>query len=123
MIIGDFNTKVGNILLDGCTRAFGMKKDDRNKRGDRLIEFFSKWRIECDQYNQKIICQRIHAKLKNVIKVMQFWFKQRMRTREALFVINTLIKSCWDINRNMFACFIDLTNKFLRRLFDNVRHN
>ncbi|XP_008482566.1 craniofacial development protein 2-like [Diaphorina citri] len=37
IILGDFNAKVGNIIVDGCTGAFGL--GIRNERGDRLIEF------------------------------------------------------------------------------------
>jgi hypothetical protein len=48
----------------------------------------------------------------------QFGFKQEMGTREALFSINTLMQMCLDVNRNIFACFIDFT-----KAFDNVQHD
>lgn len=35
-----------------------------------------------------------------------------MGTREALFCINTLMQRCLDVNRNIFACFIDFTKAF-----------
>jgi hypothetical protein len=41
-----------------------------------------------------------------------------MGTREALFGINTLMQKCLDVNRNIFACFIDFT-----KAFDNVQHD
>lgn len=37
MILRDFNAKVRNIVVDGCTGNFGL--GDRNQRGNRLIEF------------------------------------------------------------------------------------
>lgn len=33
MIQEDFNPKVGDTVVDGCTGAFGS--DDRNRKGDR----------------------------------------------------------------------------------------
>jgi hypothetical protein len=44
--------------------------------------------------------------------------KNGMGTREALFVINTLMQRCLDVNRNIFACFIDFN-----KIFDNVQHD
>uniref|UniRef100_A0A8D8WPG5 Craniofacial development protein 2 n=1 Tax=Cacopsylla melanoneura TaxID=428564 RepID=A0A8D8WPG5_9HEMI len=37
MILGDFNAKVGDTVVEGVTGAFGL--GERNERGDRLIEF------------------------------------------------------------------------------------
>jgi len=34
MILGDFNKKVGNIVIDGCTGAFGL--GGRNKKGGQV---------------------------------------------------------------------------------------
>ncbi|KAI5753273.1 hypothetical protein M8J77_025408 [Diaphorina citri] len=40
-----------------------------------------------------------------------------MGTREALFGINVLIQRCMDVNRDIYACFIDFS-----KAFDNVQH-
>lgn len=37
MILGDFNAKVENIIVDRCRGQFGL--GDRNERGERLLEF------------------------------------------------------------------------------------
>jgi hypothetical protein len=66
----------------------------------------------------KIIHRRLYAKLENNISTTQFGFKQGMGTREALFSKNTLIQRCLDVNRNIFACFIDFT-----KAFHNVQHD
>lgn len=37
IILGDFNAKVEETVVDGCTGTFGL--GDRNKISERLIEF------------------------------------------------------------------------------------
>lgn len=66
----------------------------------------------------KIIHQRICLKLEREISSSQFGFRQGMGTREALFSINVLIQRCIDVNRTIYACFIDFS-----KAFDNVQHH
>uniref|UniRef100_A0A8D8V3E1 Craniofacial development protein 2 n=1 Tax=Cacopsylla melanoneura TaxID=428564 RepID=A0A8D8V3E1_9HEMI len=66
----------------------------------------------------KIIHRRICLKLEREISPSQFGFRQGMGTREALFGINTLVERCLEVNRSIFACFIDFT-----KAFDNVKHD
>lgn len=65
----------------------------------------------------KIIHRRICTQLEKEISESQYGFRQGMGTREVLCGINILTQRCIDINRNIFACFIDFT-----KAFDNVQH-
>lgn len=67
----------------------------------------------------KIIHRRLYTKLENDISTTQFGFKQGLGTRETSYGINTLlIQRCLDVNRSIFACFIDFTKTFY-----NVQHD
>lgn len=66
----------------------------------------------------KIIHKRISLKLENDISSSQFGFRQGLGTREALFGINTLVQRSLDVNRDIYACYIDFT-----KAFDTVKHD
>uniref|UniRef100_A0A8D8M2B6 Craniofacial development protein 2 n=1 Tax=Cacopsylla melanoneura TaxID=428564 RepID=A0A8D8M2B6_9HEMI len=65
----------------------------------------------------KIIHLRIYKKLEADISDSQFGFRAGMGTREALFAINILIQKSLDVNKDIYACFIDF-----EKAFDKVQH-
>lgn len=66
----------------------------------------------------KIIHLRIYEKLENGISDSQFGFRADMGTREALVAINILIQKVLDVNKDVYACFIDF-----EKAFDKVQHD
>ena len=83
----------------------------------------------CDQYRlislinhivkvfTKIIHSRIYRKCDVYTSEHQFGFRQAMGTKEAIFSLQVLIQRCRDMNRDVYACFIDFS-----RAFDRVKH-
>lgn len=65
----------------------------------------------------KIIHERIYRKLEERIGHTQFGFTSGLGTREGLFSVQVLIQRCRDINKTVYACFIDF-----EKAFDKVKH-
>lgn len=66
----------------------------------------------------KIIHKRIYRKLEEGISNTQFGFREGLGTREALFGINVLFQRCLDVNKEVYACYIDF-----EKAFDKVKHD
>jgi len=65
----------------------------------------------------KIIHGRIYAKWEKSIGEIQFGFRNGLGTRDALYSLNVLVQRAWDVNHNVYACFIDF-----QKAFDRVNH-
>lgn len=66
----------------------------------------------------KILQRRIYGLCEENIFVTQFWFRDAVGTREALFCVQVLFQRCRDMNVDVYACFIDY-----RKAFDRVQHH
>ncbi|CAH2267750.1 jg15167 [Pararge aegeria aegeria] len=65
----------------------------------------------------KVIHSRIYSKCESQLSYTQFGFRNGLGTRDALFGYQVLVQRFWDMNRNLFVCFIDY-----EKAFDRVRH-
>ncbi|CAG4958055.1 unnamed protein product [Colias eurytheme] len=65
----------------------------------------------------KVIHNRIYSKCEATLSNTQFGFRSGLGTRDALFGYQVLIQRCWDMNKDVFVCFIDY-----EKAFDKVQH-
>ena len=66
----------------------------------------------------KIIHNRIYKKCEENISETQFGFRKGLGTRDALFALQILVQRCWDVNKDVYLCFIDY-----EKAFDRVQHS
>lgn len=65
----------------------------------------------------RIIHTRMYRKCEAEITDTQFGFRNGFGTREALQAFGILVQRCQDVNKDVYACYIDYS-----KAFDNVRH-
>lgn len=65
----------------------------------------------------KIIMNRIVTPLTGQISELQFGFRKGMGTREAIFILATIVGRALECNKKLYVCFIDY-----EKAFDSLRH-
>lgn len=60
----------------------------------------------------------VYKELEENIDETQFWFRNGLGIREALFCIQVLVQSCRGVNNNVYLYSIDF-----EKAFDNVCHD
>jgi len=65
----------------------------------------------------KVILRRIYIQCDEHISAEQFGFRKGLRTRDALFGLQVLVQRSLDMNKDVYACFIDF-----EKAFDKVQH-
>lgn len=108
--------ETGNIPSDWLVSTFiTIPKKGRTKKCEdyRTISLMS----HVLKLFLKIIHERLYRKLEENIGDTQFGFRSGFGTREALFTLQVLIQRCRDVNKDVYACFIDL-----EKAFDKIKH-
>jgi hypothetical protein len=65
----------------------------------------------------KVIQERIQNKINLELEEEQFGFRKNSGTREAIFCIRMIIEKYIEVDKPIYACFIDYT-----KAFNRVRH-
>jgi len=66
----------------------------------------------------KVILRRIYTQCDEHISAEQFGFRKGLGTRDALFGLQVLVQRSLDMNKDVYACFIDF-----EKAFDKVQHS
>ena len=65
----------------------------------------------------KILLNRMTQKLVMEIDAAQAGFMKHRGTRDHIFILQLLIQKCYEMNRDLYICFVDYS-----KAFDNARY-
>ena len=91
----------------------GDKNNVNNYRGITIISHIAK--LFTSLLNKRLLAW---SESENVISDAQFGFRPKCGTRDAIFVLNTLITKTLQSNRRLYCVFVDY-----RKAFDSISHN
>ena len=103
---------------------------DRMKESEFIVIHKNLGAIDCGKHRTisimsqvakivlKVIGERLKAKVEEYVDEEQYGFRKKRGTRNAIFVLRTVIERAIEKQKDLYMCFIDF-----EKAFDTVKHN